>query len=240
MLIKELSANDVLPHIWNKTHGTVCHNTASQYRHLSTIAVENDPCLIFTIVFTRIFNRIYNRISTQHSSKYKHVSRFIHVTSSNGNAFRVTGPFCGEFIGYRWMPLTKARERSFDVFFDLCLNQSLSKQSRRRWFETTSGLLWHNCNVAAMSNWLIRTQQTTHNKTECVQWQPSSCRGANFVIPAGTEDCHKHNLWLLQWPQNWCHGNSCRSGAGRAKSARLGFLLCFSLVGLDHQVQIMI
>ena len=29
------------------------------------------------------------------------------MTSSNGNIFRVTGPLCWEFTGYRWIPLTK-------------------------------------------------------------------------------------------------------------------------------------
>ena len=36
--------------------------------------------------------------------------------------------------------------RSFDVFFDLCLNKRLSKQSKRRWFETPSRSLWSHCN----------------------------------------------------------------------------------------------
>ena len=36
--------------------------------------------------------------------------------------------------------------RSFDVFFDLHLNQQLSKQWRRRWFETPSNSLWRHCN----------------------------------------------------------------------------------------------
>ena len=36
---------------------------------------------------------------------------------------------------------------SFDVFFDLRLNKRLSKQSRRRWFETPSRSLWHHCNA---------------------------------------------------------------------------------------------
>ena len=35
----------------------------------------------------------------------------------------------------------------FDVFFDLCLNKWLSKQSRRGWFETPSRSLWHHSNV---------------------------------------------------------------------------------------------
>ena len=33
--------------------------------------------------------------------------------------------------------------QSFDVFFDLCLNKHLSKQSRRQWFQTASHSSWH-------------------------------------------------------------------------------------------------
>ena len=32
------------------------------------------------------------------------------MTSSNGNIFRVTGLLCGEFIGHRWIPRTKASD----------------------------------------------------------------------------------------------------------------------------------
>ena len=42
--------------------------------------------------------------------------------------------------------------RSFDVFFDLCLNKLLSKQSRRQWFETSSCSLWCHCYVADNRN----------------------------------------------------------------------------------------
>ena len=34
----------------------------------------------------------------------------IMMTSSNGNNFRVTGLFCGEFTGHRWIHLTKASD----------------------------------------------------------------------------------------------------------------------------------
>ena len=68
----------------------------------------------------------------------------IMMASSNGNIFRVTGPLCGEFTGHRWIPLTKAsnEELSSDVF----LNKRLSKELRRRWFETLSRSLWRHCN----------------------------------------------------------------------------------------------
>ena len=48
-------------------------------------------------------------------------------------------PVTGEFPTQR--PVT----RSFDVFFDLRLTKQLSKQSRRRWFETPLCSLWRHC-----------------------------------------------------------------------------------------------
>ena len=71
------------------------------------------------------------------------------MTSSNGNIFRVTGPLWGEppvtdgFYSQR--PVTQR----FEVFFDPRMNKRLSKQSRRRWFETPSHSLWCNYNVRA-------------------------------------------------------------------------------------------
>ena len=48
--------------------------------------------------------------------------------SSNGNIFRVTGHLCAQ----------RLVTRSFDVFFNLCLNKRMSKQSWGWWFETPS------------------------------------------------------------------------------------------------------
>ena len=72
------------------------------------------------------------------------------MTSSNINNFRVTGLLCGEFIGHRLFPTQRPVTQSFDVFFDLSLNQQLSKQRRRWWFETPSRSLWRNCNDHAI------------------------------------------------------------------------------------------
>ena len=38
------------------------------------------------------------------------------MTSSNGNIFRVTGPFWGEFTSHRWIPLTKASDAELWCF----------------------------------------------------------------------------------------------------------------------------
>ena len=41
---------------------------------------------------------------------------FVMMTSSNGNIFRVAGPLCGEFTGYRSIPLTKASDAELWCF----------------------------------------------------------------------------------------------------------------------------
>ena len=63
-------------------------------------------------------------------------------TSSNGNIFRVTGHLLGEFTDY----LTKTRDEERWCFSYLRLNKRLSKQPRRRWFETPLRPLWRHCN----------------------------------------------------------------------------------------------
>ena len=85
------------------------------------------------------------------------------MTSSNGNIFRVTGPLCGESIGYRWISLTKTSDaRSFDVFFDVRPNKLLSKQWKCRRFETPWRSLWRRCNVHAGMHLRYRQQNTGH------------------------------------------------------------------------------
>ena len=70
------------------------------------------------------------------------------MTSSNGNIFRVTAlcvgnsPVSGEF------PTQRSVMWNFDVFFDLRLNERLSKQSWGWWFETSSCSLWRHCNAS--------------------------------------------------------------------------------------------
>ena len=69
------------------------------------------------------------------------------VTSSDGNIFRVAGQLCGEFTVPGEFPTQRPVTRSFDVFFDLCLNKQFSKQSRGWWFQTLSHPLWGHRNV---------------------------------------------------------------------------------------------
>ena len=68
------------------------------------------------------------------------------ITSSNGNIFRVTGLCAGNSPDIGEFPTQRPLTRGFDVFFDLGLNQQLSKQWRRQWFKTPSLSLWRKCN----------------------------------------------------------------------------------------------
>ena len=45
-------------------------------------------------------------------------------------------------------PAQRPVTQSFDVFFDLCLNKRLSKQTWACWFEMPSHSLWRHCNEA--------------------------------------------------------------------------------------------
>ena len=75
-------------------------------------------------------------------------SKGLMMTSSNESIFRVQLVLCeGNPPVNGGFPSQRPVAHSFDVFFDLCLNKLLRKQSRRRWFETSSRSLWRRCNV---------------------------------------------------------------------------------------------
>ena len=78
-------------------------------------------------------------------NRHKIIS-FRMMTSSNRNIFRVTGHLCGISPVTGEFPAQRPMTRSFDVFFDLCLNERLSKQWRGWWFETPSCPLLRHCN----------------------------------------------------------------------------------------------
>ena len=77
-------------------------------------------------------------------------------------------PVTSEFPAQR--PVT----RSFDVFFDLCLNKWLSKQSWDWWFETPLRPLWRHCNGDAVSNAVTRHPLGPGSQNDRTQCKPSA------------------------------------------------------------------
>ena len=85
--------------------------------------------LCWTIVFATKFLCIYVIIWWRHQMET--FSALLAICAGNSP---------GEF------PAQRTVTRSFDVFFDLRLNQRLSKQSWGWWFETLPSPLWRHCN----------------------------------------------------------------------------------------------
>ena len=54
------------------------------------------------------------------------------------NILRITGHLCAEFTGHRWIPRTTASDAELWGFYDLRLNERLSKQWWSWWYETPS------------------------------------------------------------------------------------------------------
>ena len=151
------------------------------------------------------------------------------MTSSNGNIFRVTGPLCGEFTGLHRPPVNSPASGeipaqrpvtwSLDVFFDLCLNKRLRKQSWGWWFETLSHPLWRHCNEA--------TTKSTYRWAHCMSfgyrsrlvfWQPIHGgvkpplhRAATFVPPLSVQK----NVQDAQWSPKPKKFSFCVTAAAR-------------------------
>ena len=80
-----------------------------------------------------------------------HGIKCLHSMMTSSNICAGNSPIPGEFLAQR--PVT----RSFDVFFDLCLNKRSSKQSWVWWFGTLSRPLWRHCNAySAVRAWRNR------------------------------------------------------------------------------------
>ena len=126
--------------------------------HLKTSSAKWWPFCLGLNVRAWVGNYISQFFGVGHCN---HISKFTArcnyssmMTSSNGNIFRVTGSLCGEFTGPGEVPTQRPVTRSFDVFFDLCLNKRLSKQPWGWWFETPSWSLWRHCNDLCSNVWI--------------------------------------------------------------------------------------
>ena len=79
-------------------------------------------CIVYTLGISSPANCVWRLLSLCAKSRRLELLSRLHcksikmMTSSNGNIFRVTGLFCGEFTGHRWIPLTKASDAGLWCF----------------------------------------------------------------------------------------------------------------------------
>ena len=64
------------------------------------------------------------------------------------------------------VPSQRSVTRSFGVFFDLCLNKRLGKQSWGWWFETPSRSLWRHCNVLLNLGYALALAQESDSESK--------------------------------------------------------------------------
>ena len=70
------------------------------------------------------------------------------MTSSNGNNFRFTGLFCGEFTGHRWISRTKGQwcgALMFSLIYGW--NESWANSGDADDLQTLPHSFWHHCNI---------------------------------------------------------------------------------------------
>ena len=114
-------------------------------------------------------------------------------------------PVPGEFTAQR--PVT----RSFDVFFDLCLNKRLSKQSWGWWFETQSGSLWRHCNGMYLST-SVRKYDYIHD--DVIKWQhfPRYWPSVRGIHRSNKRLTKQSRGWWFEtlWCPLWRHCNAAK------------------------------
>ena len=113
------------------------------------------------------------------------MDRPLMMTSSNGNIFRVTGLCAGNSPVTSKFPAQRPVTRSFDVFFDLRVNNRLSEQSGGWWFETPSCPLWRHRNELDQ---YYKTGDVVSGNI-VLNLKPSK-RGHQYIWRA---------MWIFQW-----------------------------------------
>ena len=94
--------------------------------------------------------------------------------------------------------------RSFDVLFGLHLNKRLSKQSRRRWFETPVCSLWLHCN----DNIPLEIIDLCHRLSYYLPFILVPNANIDKAVHTDTQNCIKitkiftWGLKRVEWPEN--------------------------------------
>ena len=111
------------------------------YRHGLMPTIQSQARTNFTIIFQFYYLVISDNpylVTIRDVLAYDDVIKWKH--------FPFTDPFWGNSPVTGESPSQKPLTPSFNVFFDLCLNKRLSKQSWGWWFKTTSRSLRRHCN----------------------------------------------------------------------------------------------
>ena len=93
----------------------------------------------------KLLNFVWNFTEVSYWGSYQQYAWWRHQTETFSALLAISA---GNSSVPGVMPAQRPVTRSFDFFFDLCLNKWLSKQSWGWWFGTLSCPLWRQCNVS--------------------------------------------------------------------------------------------
>ena len=117
--------------------GQIIYFRSTNFWYLNYLYLVSSIIMAINKFIASLYTTSYHDLSWYNATRLYPVFM---MTSSNGNIFRVTGHLCDEF------PAQTPVTQSFVAFFDMRLNEWLSKQSCGWWFETPPHPLWRHCN----------------------------------------------------------------------------------------------
>ena len=91
------------------------------------------------------------------------------------------------------------RPGCFGVFFDVCLNKRLSKQSRRRWFESPWRICVNKGWVWALNMLKFHILECKYVRIESCSLKRKCCHFDENVVIGCTESSHFDNFQCSQW-----------------------------------------
>ena len=94
-------------------------------------------------------------------------------------------------------PVQRPVTRSFDVFFDLCLNKRLSKQSWGLWSETPPRPLWRHCYLIITNGQKHTVYQSTRH-----MYSSESCNLTQGLLVSQWYFCKRRNKVMHSY-QTW-------------------------------------
>ena len=171
---------------------------------MATVLLTSHTSVKFHIYCSTIHHTLCHIDNSLRRHQMETFSALLSVCAGNS-------PVTVEFPSQR--PVT----RSFDVFFDLRLNKRLSKQSKRRWFEMSSHLLWRYCNVQYIPSFLLKLRSFNSLRPSDAIWrQRTGSTLAQVMACCLTAPSHYlSQCWLITSKVPWLswEGNFTRDAS---------------------------
>ena len=131
----------------------------------------------------------------------------IMMTSSNGNISALLAICARNSMVTGEFPTQRPVTRNFDVFFDLCLNIRLNKQSLCWWFETQLRSLWRHCNDACILHRMIKDNLSPGWEdvvSPCQNWSQFEVFSGQYSKPSWLFTCTCAMIDLCEWSTVQC------------------------------------